>query len=86
VGAKQRAILFQFLVEAVIVCLIGGAIGLGVSALGAMGVSALGFTVSLPLQTIVIAFMVCVGVGVLFGVAPAWQAATADPIEALRYE
>lgn len=86
VGAKQRAILFQFLVEAVIVCLIGGVIGLGVSALGAMGVSALGFTVSLPLQTIVIAFMVCVGVGVLFGVAPAWQAATADPIEALRYE
>ena len=86
VGAKQRTILFQFLVEAVIVCLIGGVIGLGVSALGAMGVSALGLTASLPMQTIVVAFGICVGVGILFGIAPAWQAATADPIEALRYE
>jgi putative ABC transport system permease protein len=86
VGAKQRTILFQFLVEAVIVCLIGGVIGLGVSALGAMGVSALGLTASLPTQTIVVAFVICVGVGILFGIAPAWQAATADPIEALRYE
>jgi putative ABC transport system permease protein len=86
VGAKQRTILFQFLVEAVIVCLIGGVIGLGVSALGAMGVSALGLTASLPMQTIVVAFVICVGVGILFGIAPAWQAATADPIEALRYE
>lgn len=86
VGAKQRTILFQFLVEAVIVCLVGGIIGLGVSALGAMGVSALGLTASLPVQTVVLAFVICVGVGILFGIAPAWQAATADPIEALRYE
>ena len=86
VGAKRRTILFQFLVEAVIVCLIGGVIGLGVSALGAMGVSALGLTASLPAQTVVLAFVICVGVGILFGIAPAWQAATADPIEALRYE
>jgi ABC-type antimicrobial peptide transport system, permease component len=86
VGAKKRTILFQFLVEAVIVCLIGGALGLGVSALGAMGVRALGFTAALPMQTVVLAFGICVGVGILFGIAPAWQAATADPIEALRYE
>lgn len=86
VGAKKRTILLQFLVEAVIVCLIGGLIGLGLSALGAMGISALGFTASLPMQTVVIAFVICVGVGILFGIAPAWQAATADPIEALRYE
>jgi putative ABC transport system permease protein len=86
VGAKQRTILFQFLVEAVIVCLIGGIIGLGVSALGAMGVRALGFAAALPMQTVVLAFGICVGVGILFGIAPAWQAATADPIEALRYE
>ena len=86
VGAKQRTILFQFLVEAVIVCLIGGLIGLGVSALGAMGVRALGFTATLPAQTVALAFGICVGVGVLFGIAPAWQAATGDPIDALRYE
>ncbi len=86
VGAKKRTILFQFLVEAVIVCLIGGALGLGVSALGAMGIRALGFTAVLPMQTVALAFGICVGVGILFGIAPAWQAATADPIEALRYE
>ncbi len=86
VGAKKRTILFQFLVEAVIVCLIGGVLGLGLSALGAMGVSALGLTASLPAQTVVLAFVICVGVGILFGIAPAWQAATADPIDALRYE
>jgi putative ABC transport system permease protein len=86
VGAKKRTILFQFLVEAVIVCLIGGLMGLGVSALGAMGVRALGFTAALPAQTVGLAFVICVGVGILFGIAPAWQAATADPIEALRYE
>lgn len=86
VGAKRRTILLQFLIEAIIVCLIGGLIGVGVSALGALGVSALGFSASLPLQTVAIAFGICVGVGILFGIAPAWQAATADPIEALRYE
>ena len=86
VGAKQRTILLQFLIEAIIVCLLGGLLGLGLSALGAMGVSALGFSASLPLQTVLVAFSICVGVGILFGIAPAWQAATADPIEALRYE
>ena len=86
VGAKKGTILFQFLIEAVIVCLIGGGLGLGVSMLGAMGVRALGFTAVLPMQTVVLAFGICVGVGILFGIAPAWQAATADPIEALRYE
>lgn len=86
VGAKKYTILLQFLVEAVIVCLIGGLMGLGLSVLGAMGVSALGFTTSLPMQTVVLAFVICVGVGILFGIAPAWQAANADPIEALRYE
>jgi ABC-type antimicrobial peptide transport system, permease component len=86
VGAKRRTILFQFLVEAVIVCLIGGVLGLGLSALGTMGVSALGLNASLPAQTVGLAFAICVGVGILFGIAPAWQAATADPIDALRYE
>ena len=86
VGAKRRTILFQFLVEAVIVCLIGGGLGLGLSALGTMGVRALGFAATLPGQTVALAFGICVGVGILFGIAPAWQAATADPIDALRYE
>jgi len=86
VGAKKYTILLQFLIEAVVICLLGGFIGLGVSGLGALGVSALGFPASLPMQTVALAFGICVGVGILFGIAPAWQAATADPIEALRYE
>jgi len=86
VGAKRRAILLQFLVEAVIVCLIGGAIGVGLSALLTVAINAAGITALLPLDTVALAFSICVGVGVLFGIAPAWQAANAEPIEALRYE
>jgi putative ABC transport system permease protein len=86
VGAKKRTIMLQFLIESVIVCLIGGLIGVGLSALLAMAVNAAGFTAVLPMETVGIAFGICVGVGVLFGIAPAWQGATAEPIEALRYE
>jgi len=86
VGAKRRTIMLQFLIESIIVCLIGGVIGVGVSALLAMAVNAAGFTAVLPMDTVGLAFAICVGVGILFGIAPAWQGATAEPIEALRYE
>ena len=84
-GATRRAILTQFLVEAVVVCMIGGLIGIGLS----VGVTALinqVFTAVLSFATVVLAFTICVGVGVLFGFIPAWTAAKATPIEALRYE
>jgi putative ABC transport system permease protein len=85
VGAKRRTILLQFLVEAVIVCLIGGLIGVALSA-GLMGVvNALGLTAVMPFSTVLIAFSICVGVGIAFGIVPAWQAANAEPIDALRY-
>ena len=85
IGAPRRAILQQFLVEAVVVCLIGGVIGIALSALLALLISTFMPTV-LPLSTIVLAFMICVGIGVLFGLAPAWSAARSEPIESLRYE
>jgi len=87
VGAKKRTILLQFLIEAVIICLIGGAIGVGLSAGIAMIVrSTLGVAASLPLSTVALAFGICTAVGVGFGLAPAWTGAQAEPVEALRYE
>ena len=87
VGAKKRTILLQFLIEAVIICLIGGAIGVGISAgIAALVRSALGVAASLPVTTIVLAFGICTAVGVGFGLAPAWTGAQAEPVEALRYE
>lgn len=86
VGAKRRAILIQFLIEAVIVCLIGGVIGVALSFGLAALINAFGITAVLPFSTVLLAFGICVLVGVIFGLAPAWQAAKAEPIEALRYE
>src|SRR5690606_13632857 len=84
-GATRRAILAQFLVEAVVVCMIGGVIGIALSA----GVTALilrVFTSYLSPFTVALALYICAGAGVVFGFVPAWCAARARPIEALRYE
>ena len=87
VGAKRRTILTQFLIESIIICLIGGALGIGISAgLTTLLTSLLGVQAFLPLQTVMLAFGICTGVGIIFGLAPAWQAAQAEPIAALRYE
>ena len=86
VGAKRRTIMLQFLIEAVIVCLIGGLIGIGFSAGVAFLINQMGFAAAMPASTVGVAFGICVGVGVIFGIVPAWQAASAEPIQALRYE
>jgi putative ABC transport system permease protein len=79
--------MLQFLVEAIIVCMIGGLIGVVISlGLTPLIEAVMGVTTVLPLDTILVAFGICVFVGIAAGIAPAWQAATADPIEALRYE
>ena len=85
VGASRRAILTQFLLEAVIVCLIGGLVGVLLS----FGVTHLinsVFTAVLSPATVALAFGICVGVGIFFGFIPAWAAARSRPIDALRYE
>ncbi len=84
-GATRRAILFQFLVEAVLICFVGGAIGVALAALAAVGLNQV-FTAELSLGTVALAFFLCGLLGVTFGLVPAWQAARAEPIEALRYE
>lgn len=85
VGARRSTVLIQFLVEAVIVCLIGGAIGVGISYILAMLINMVVST-HLPFSTVVLAFAICVGIGIIFGLAPAWSAARSEPIESLRYE
>ncbi|MDX1438506.1 MAG: ABC transporter permease [Rubricoccaceae bacterium] len=84
-GATRFAILTQFLVEAIVVCMIGGVIGIGFSFIVTMLINQV-FTAVLSIATVMLAFAICVGVGVLFGFIPAWTAATSQPIEALRYE
>ena len=87
VGARARDILWQFLVESVLLCLIGGGLGI----LLGMGSSwlvtyFLGWpTESSPLA-VVAAIVVSATVGIAFGFYPAWKASRLDPIEALRYE
>jgi ABC-type antimicrobial peptide transport system permease subunit len=87
VGARSYHILRQFLVEAVVLCLLGGALGI---VLG-RGASILVRTVKhwpteTSLPAIVMAVAVAAAVGVIFGFYPAWKASRLDPIEALRYE
>jgi putative ABC transport system permease protein len=87
IGAKSRDILFQFLIEALVLSVLGGLIGIvvGLGATAVIGALAgWGFVFS-PL-TLVVALAFSLAVGVIFGVWPARQAARLDPIAALRYE
>jgi putative ABC transport system permease protein len=54
--------------------------------LGLTGLLNLFFPTLLPISTVVVAFVICILIGVIFGLAPAWTAARSEPIEALRYE
>jgi putative ABC transport system permease protein len=86
-GATRSSIMFQFLVEAVVLCLLGGAIGIlgGAGAAVALAKLANWNTLISPLS-IVVAFAFSAGVGIFFGLWPARRAARLDPIAALRYE
>jgi putative ABC transport system permease protein len=87
VGAKTRDVLLQFLVEAVILSLVGGAIGVLLAVLGALLYeSLLHLQAQVTVWTIMLAFFFSMLVGVFFGVYPARKASQLDPIESLRYE
>lgn len=85
VGARQSDILQQFLIEAVLVCLIGGALGIGLAlAIGlAITLSDSGFQMVFSLSAILLAFACASGIGILFGFLPARNAARLDPVDAL---
>lgn len=85
VGAKPKDILYQFLIEAIVLSLGGGLIGVLIGSLGAWGINHF-IKTSVSLWSVVLAFTVSAAIGVVFGVAPAARASKLNPIEALKYE
>ena len=88
VGAKRKDILLQFLIEAALLALLGGAVGIVLGYLAGTGLSRalLGVAGSIPLWAVLAAFGVPAIIGVIFGLYPAAKASKLDPIDALRFE
>jgi len=87
IGAKKRDILLQFLVESTVLSVMGGVIGILISVLGSWIIKTyFSLDATVATYSVILAFAFSVGVGIFFGLLPAWQAAKLRPIEALRYE
>lgn len=85
VGAKKSSILFEFLLEAIILCLMGGAIGLFFVFIGTkISSSLLDFPIYISLPMLIITVIVCLVVGIIAGIFPASRAAKMDPVVAIR--
>ena len=87
IGAKRRNIMTQFIMEAIVLCEVGGVIGV---VLGIVGGNTLAWFMkvppAIPVDWIVLGLLICSVVGIVFGTYPAYKAAHLDPIESLRYE
>lgn len=87
IGAKKRNVMVQFIMEAVVLCEVGGIIGV---VFGILGGNLLAVVMKLPpvipVDWVCLGLAICSVVGIVFGTYPAWKAANLDPIESLRYE
>jgi putative ABC transport system permease protein len=87
VGATRRDVLLQFLIESAVMATIGGVLGILTAMAISLAISQLTpFPMSLPMLWVGIAVSVATGIGIIFGVYPAYKASKLDPIEALRFE
>ncbi len=87
IGARQADIIRQFLIEAVLISIVGGLIGIAAGFSGSRVIALIaGWSTLVTAVSIVVAFGVSVFIGLLFGIYPAVEAAKLDPIEAMRYE
>jgi putative ABC transport system permease protein len=87
VGARGRDVLLQFLIEALMISLIGGIIGAGLGILTSEVIAGImKWPVTITLQSIILSFLFSTAIGIFFGWYPARKAASLNPIDALRYE
>ncbi len=87
VGAKRRWIMYQFIIETITLCQIGGLLGIALGLiLSSLFGNLLGLTLVIPADWILYSILICTFLGLAFGAYPAMKASKLDPIEALRYE
>ncbi len=87
IGATGRDIMMQFLIEAVIISVTGGVLGILLGASATWLISAVAhWPVQIDISSVILSFVVCTVIGIIFGFYPAAKAARLDPIEAIRYE
>lgn len=87
IGARKQDVLLQFLIESVVMSIVGGLMGIAIGVGGSLVLSSYGnLPSSISLQAIIMSFVFAAFVGIFFGLYPAWKAAESNVIDALRYE